>query len=163
MIWHFFWSMGAYSIYHLFVFVQSSTFFPLQNCIFYLDESKINGVWPKIYLVTDVESTPLKVGRDCHQPVFRKQCLPCQSHYWPKFKSANCYVLSVFLKTALLGSLHWMTSWKNIPWHSCLTLPRIKNKFLFSLTGTFWRTHFSAAPTLWGMINKFPFPSVFRS
>ena len=163
MIWHFFWSMGAYSIYHLFVFVQSSTFFPLQNCIFYLDESKINGVWPKIHLVTDVESTPLKVGRDCHQPVFRKQCLPCQSHYWPKFKSANCYVLSVFLKTALFGSLHWMTSWKNIPWHSCLTLPRIKNKFLFSLTGTFWRTHFSAAPTLWGMINKFSFHSVFRS
>ena len=58
---------------------------------------------------------------------------------------------------------HWMTSCKNIPWHSSLTLPRIKNKFLFSLTGTFWRTHFSAALTLWGMINKFPFPSVFKS
>ena len=104
MIWHFFqWEHILQSL--CLCAGLGSTFFHLQNCIFYLDESKINGVWPKIYLVTDVESTPLKVGRDCHQPVFRKQCLPCQSHYWPKFKSANCYVLSVFLKTALLGAL----------------------------------------------------------
>ena len=160
MIWHLFWSMGAYSTISLSLcrvlhfFISKIVLFILTNPRSMACDRKYIS-WPMLsphhsrLVVTVIslcfENSVYLVNRIIG-PSSKVQIVTCSLYFWKQHFLA-----------------HWMTSCKNIPWHSSLTLPRIKNKFLFSLTGTFWRTHFSAAPTLWGMINKFSFHSVFRS